>query len=218
MLRKFIFKYNNAGYDNELILPVSPDDFRVSHGIRVETVDVHTLGNVNIAGQKALATVTLNCMFPAKRYSFLTGPYNPDPYVFVNAFRQWADTKLVVRFVVPGTSVNLPVLVESIEYGEQDGTNDVYAAITLREYRELHVATKPASNASQARSVPASSPATAQGALSYTVKSGDTLSAICRKYYGDTSLYSKLAAQNGVKNPNLIFPGQVLKIPDKGQL
>lgn len=218
MLRKFIFKYNNAGYDNELILPITPESFRVSHGISIETVHVHTMGEVNVAGSQTLATITVECVFPAKKYSFLTGPYNPDPYVFVNAFQKWADTKLLVRFVVPGTSVNMPVLVESIEYGEQDGTNDVYARLTLQEYRELNIAAKPAVAAAQPRSTPASSPATAHGALSYTVKSGDTLSAICLKYYKDASLYPKLAAHNGVKNPHLIFSGQVLKIPDKGQL
>lgn len=44
----------------------------------------------------------------------------------------------------------------------------------------------------------------------YTVVKGDTLSAIARKY-GTT--YQKLAAYNGISNPNLIYPGQKIKIP-----
>lgn len=43
----------------------------------------------------------------------------------------------------------------------------------------------------------------------YTVKSGDTLSAIASKY-GTT--VAKLVSLNGIKNANLIYPGQVLKI------
>ena len=43
----------------------------------------------------------------------------------------------------------------------------------------------------------------------YTVKSGDTLSAIAAKY-GTT--YQELAAKNGIADPNKIYPGQVLKI------
>lgn len=43
----------------------------------------------------------------------------------------------------------------------------------------------------------------------YTVKAGDTLSGIASKY--GTS-YQKIAADNGIKNPNLIYPGQVLVI------
>ena len=43
----------------------------------------------------------------------------------------------------------------------------------------------------------------------YTVKSGDTLGDIA-KQYGTTS--AKLATKNGIKNPDLIYPGQKIKI------
>ena len=43
----------------------------------------------------------------------------------------------------------------------------------------------------------------------YTVKKGDTLSGIAAKY-GTT--YQKIASDNGITNPNLIYPGQQLKI------
>lgn len=48
---------------------------------------------------------------------------------------------------------------------------------------------------------------------SYTVKKGDTLWAIAKRYYGDGSKYTKIATASGIKNPNLIYPGQVLTIP-----
>lgn len=43
----------------------------------------------------------------------------------------------------------------------------------------------------------------------YVVKGGDTLSGIAAKF-GTT--YQAIAAKNGISNPNLIYPGQVLKI------
>lgn len=48
--------------------------------------------------------------------------------------------------------------------------------------------------------------------MTYTVKSGDNLSTIARKY-GTT--VEALVASNGIKNKNLIYPGQVLHIPVK---
>lgn len=45
--------------------------------------------------------------------------------------------------------------------------------------------------------------------VTYTVKAGDTLSAIANKY-GTT--YQALAAKNGIADPNKIYVGQVLKI------
>lgn len=48
----------------------------------------------------------------------------------------------------------------------------------------------------------------------YTVVSGDTLWAIAKYFYGDGSLwYLILNANSIIKNPNLIFPGQILTIP-----
>lgn len=46
--------------------------------------------------------------------------------------------------------------------------------------------------------------------VNYVVKKGDTLSAIASKY-GTT--YQKLASYNDIKNPNKIYPGQIIKIP-----
>ena len=53
------------------------------------------------------------------------------------------------------------------------------------------------------------SAAPASTGTTYTVKSGDTLSGIAARY-GTT--YQALAAKNGLSNPNLIYPGQVLHI------
>ena len=43
----------------------------------------------------------------------------------------------------------------------------------------------------------------------YTVRSGDTLSRIAQRY---NTTYKYLAELNGIANPNLIYPGQVLTI------
>lgn len=50
---------------------------------------------------------------------------------------------------------------------------------------------------------------------SYTVKKGDCLWNIAKKYYGDGNKYTKIynANKDKIKNPNLIYPGQSLKIP-----
>ena len=49
----------------------------------------------------------------------------------------------------------------------------------------------------------------------YTVRSGDTLSKIAREFYGDANAYMKIFEANRpmLKNPDLIYPGQALRIP-----
>jgi len=49
----------------------------------------------------------------------------------------------------------------------------------------------------------------------YTVKGGDSLSKIARYIYGDASAFTKIFEANRdiLKTPDVIHPGQVLKIP-----
>jgi nucleoid-associated protein YgaU len=210
-MKKIIFK--DTKKNTELILPVTPPSFEVSHGINIETVNINTLGDVALAGYGTLPTFKVNCMFPAREYPFNQPSAELDPYVYVNKFEAWCDSHTVLRFIVSETIVNAPVLISDISYGEKDGTGDVYATITMRKYRELSsVQTNNTGNSG--RSIEKTTVAT----KNYTVKSGDTLGSICRKYYGDSSVSAKLASFNGIKNKNLIIANSTIKLPDKSLL
>lgn len=49
----------------------------------------------------------------------------------------------------------------------------------------------------------------------YTIVSGDTLSKIAKRYYGDAMKYPKIFEANKevIKDPDLIYPGQKIRIP-----
>ena len=50
----------------------------------------------------------------------------------------------------------------------------------------------------------------------YTVVSGDSLSKIAKKYYGNPMKYPEIFEANKpmLTNPDKIYPGQVLRIPN----
>lgn len=62
----------------------------------------------------------------------------------------------------------------------------------------------------------ASSTADAKKGRTHTVAKGESLSKIAKQYYGDVKQWKKIfeANKDSIKNPDLIFPGQVIKIPD----
>ena len=66
--------------------------------------------------------------------------------------------------------------------------------------------------AAQAAPAAAAQPATVQ---TYTVQSGDTLSAIAKRLLGDANAYHDIFSANRdqLQDPDKISPGQVLKIP-----
>ncbi len=52
----------------------------------------------------------------------------------------------------------------------------------------------------------------------HDVGSDETLTQICRRYYGDDALVGDLARYNGLKNPNMVSQGRRLRIPDASDL
>ncbi|MEB1610323.1 LysM peptidoglycan-binding domain-containing protein [Xanthomonas campestris pv. campestris] len=52
---------------------------------------------------------------------------------------------------------------------------------------------------------------------SVTVQAGDSLSSIAKRHYGDGNLWPRIfeANRETLKDPDKIFPGQVLQLPPK---
>ena len=48
----------------------------------------------------------------------------------------------------------------------------------------------------------------------YTVQKGDSLVEICRKVYNTTAMMDKLCETNGIDNPDAIYEGQYLTLPN----
>ena len=72
-----------------------------------------------------------------------------------------------------------------------------------------------ASSTAPRPAAPADLPAAAPAARTYTVKAGDSLSKIAQREYGEASQWKKIyeANRDTIKNPDLIHPGQTLKLP-----
>lgn len=52
----------------------------------------------------------------------------------------------------------------------------------------------------------------------YVVVSGDSLSGIAQQFYNDAKLHKLLASFNGITKPDLIYPGQIIEIPEMSVL
>lgn len=198
----------------QITLPVTPESFEVSYGRRTETVNIHQTGDVNLPGGMALGTIKISCLFPANNYPFATD-YG-SPYDYIEAIEKIIKKKKPVRFVVSGTPVNKKVLIEEISYGEKDGTGDVYAFLTMRGFYQVTTS----KTAGATVSVREEGEGSVSQEQSYSAVYGDCLCFICRKFYGDGSysLAQKLADYNGRADPNILYVGEVLKIPPKSVL
>lgn len=101
----------------------------------------------------------------------------------------------------------------------EDEKNRIWNALkTVPDWQKeiaADIRVKPgAPKAAPAAAPAAAAPAAAAG-TTYTVKSGDTLSAIAKQLLGDASDYMAIfnANRDQLSDPDKIKPGQVLKIP-----
>jgi len=72
------------------------------------------------------------------------------------------------------------------------------------------------SNVKAGGSSTAPAPKSPAAPRTYTVAAGDSLSKIAKHLYGDANAWRRIyeANKDQIKNPDLIHPGQVLKIPE----
>lgn len=208
--------FRNVKRNQEQIMPVTPPDFYVEDGLQIESIDMTDTGQVNLPGLRQLFNERMEFLLPSSERNYTTGGWTGEPYAVVDNLVEWSHNGDVLRFIVTDTPVNLPVLLGTVRHGQKDGTGDVYVTLELRRYREL--AEESTEINQDTGNLGRAEPQETKEESSYTVVKGDTLWGICGRTYGDGSLAWKLAEYNGIKNANLIYPGQLVKLPDKGSL
>jgi nucleoid-associated protein YgaU len=94
----------------------------------------------------------------------------------------------------------------------EDEKNEIWNAIkTIPDWRNEVIADIQVTGGASA----SGGTATATASKTYTVKAGDTLSKIAKQHLGDANSYMKIYELNRdqLSNPDMIKPGQVLKLP-----
>lgn len=198
---------------NSFRLPITPSEYTMSSGNTVSTINANEVGEIALYSGDKLYSITLSSFFPRQAYNFCEYRNIISPEASVEKIEKWRKSGTVIRLIITGTKVNIPVLIEHFRYGERDGTRDIYYEIILREYRYLKTTVSSEILSIKKPTRPTPQPQATQ--RTHTVVSGDTLWDIAVKYYGSGAKYSTIADANKdkIKNPNLIYPGQVLIIP-----
>lgn len=205
-----------------LTLPVTPAGCAWGVGRNLETINISQLGDVyRPGGRSRFSGEALECLLPAQDYPWMEPGAIANPQYYLDILTAWAAAGEPVRYIVSGTQINTQVYLESVEWRERDGTGDVYASIWMREYTDLEAREVAAADPMDSATGNASRPVEGSGSnQSYTIVRGDTLSTICRRYYGKYSAtyYNALAKYNGIRNPHLIYPGTTITIPPESVL
>jgi len=218
-------------YLDKILLPVAPSKLQVKIKNANKTINLINDGEINIIKKAGLSEVSFDILIPHVKYPFAVykNGYRDAKY-FLGEIEKLKVNMQPFQFIVsrrkPNGTVlfdtNMKVTLEEYTIKEDAGEGfDVIVTIKLKQYREYSTKTmkikikqyKPIAVEVPARPA-TTAPKPATTSRTYTVKRGDCLWNIAKKYYGKGNQYTKIynANRDKIKNPNLIYPGQVLTI------
>lgn len=213
----------NLKTKDRLRFPMLPTEISVNKGNKFASYSIIDIGEVKIPSGTSLDGFSWNGIFPGK-------PRKRDPYV-----RTWQDPKAIykwidklksqrgkpvkARLLITETPINCDVYLNSFTGTPTGGYGDINYSISLIQAKEIKLspsATATNQANSQEKIAERTSPPAAQ---TCTVVAGDCLWNLAQKYLGNGADYKKFYEANKEVidahkgGPNMIWPGDVLKIP-----
>ncbi len=219
-------------YIDGVQLPIAPSKLQTKITNKNKTIILINDGEINLLKKAGLTDIDFEVIIPQVKYPFAiyTDGFKPASY-FLDKLEKLKTEESKFQFIVsrvsPGGDLlfdtNMKVSLEDYSIIE-DAKNglDLTISVKLKQYRDYGIKSviiKPitVTNVSTLAKVATVSTTVARPVVNPTPKThkvvkGDTLWAICKKYLGDGSKYPTIAKLNGIKNPNLIYPGQVIRL------
>ena len=200
-------------------LPVLPEEFSVTNGSNNDSVNVVGLGEIIIMQSRPALQFSFSSFFPAAKFPGLQVDKITKPLTLIQKINTWKASKKPIHFIATACGVDLYATIEDFKYSEAGGDPGTYQySITLKEYREIKVRQVKVNIPKATATVKKEEPRVDNTVKpkTYTVKSGDCLWNIAKKFYGNGALYTKIYNANKSViggNPNLIYSGQVYTIP-----
>lgn len=219
-------------YLDKLLLPIAPSKLQLKINNQNKTLTLINDGEINILKKAKLTDLDFDALVPQVKHPFALykDGFQKASY-YLEKFETLKTSQEPFQFIVTRTlpngkmlfDTNMKVSMEDYKVKEDSKEGfDLVVSISLKQYRDYGTKTanvtftssKPKATV-QATRPAESSPAPKTTGKTHKVVKGDTLWAIAKKFYGNGSQYPKIANANKdkVKNPNLIYPGQVLTIP-----
>ena len=218
-------------YFDKVLLPVTPAKITMKMGGSAKTLDLMNEGEISIPKTPKLTDIEFDLLLPNVKHPFAVYPSKFVPAVYyLDLLKGYAQDKKPFQFKITRTFPNgdvifdtdMTVTLEPYQVKEDaDNGFDVVVGIKLKQFRDYGTKTckvdtnsaKPTASISKERAVTNNAPNASGKEMVITVKKGDTLWGICKTYLGDGSLYSVIAKENGIDNPNLIYEGQKIVLP-----
>ena len=221
----------NSTTDNKLYFPVNPGQVNYKTATYFQEYNILKKGPAKVPEGEDITTIGWESFFPGAKLK--SQPYVKkyrDAKVFHSMLNSWKNKGAKLKLNITGTPFSCWVYIDTYEASAQDAFGSIYYKIEFSKVVEVSVETvKKKKSTSKAKTSGNSRTSKKSSAKKHTVKKGDTLWAIGKKYYKKASMANcnkiynankttieKVAKKHGKKSSQKgkwIWPGTVLKIP-----
>lgn len=214
-------------YLGQTMLPIAPESLEISIGNQNKTVTLINEGEINILKLPGLSEIKFEMRIPQQPYPFARGQVDAAYYLDMLERLKVAREPfqfICTRFSARGVllfDTNIQVALEEYTIAEHaDHGYDLLVEVGLKQYRAYGTKSvqvpPPVAPQVVAPPAPPRQIQSAPKASTHTVVSGDRLYTIAQQYLGDKSRWREIFAlntPNPIRDPNKIYPGQVLRLP-----
>lgn len=206
-------------------LPVNPlEDLTFSSTINTKEYDIISFGEIVKMGNRKSIELTIKSLFTDRDYSFLSVDKPLLAISYVNNIYELFNKKAPVRLIITGekTDINLLCVITGFQHVQKFGEEgEYYYTLVLKEYLEpkmkkilfKNTADNRDNNSTQVKTIAPSRIEQEATATTYTVRSGDSLWAISKFFYGNGTNYLTILNANANIRNGMILPNMVLNIP-----
>lgn len=214
-------------YMGDMELPITPSKLEIKIKNNNKTVNLINEGDINILKLPGLTEIGFSMMIPQVKYPF-AGITQNAPY-YLEKLEKFKLSKEPFQFIVTRTNpsgkmlfdTNMKVSLEDYTLTEEaENGLDLMVSVRLKQYKAystktVQIITNDTQTSNTASAVITNErPAeTAPKVIKYTVKRGDSLWNIAKKYLGDGARYTEIYELNKHKIGKYIYAGQVLTLP-----
>lgn len=222
-LAKSVYEFWMRSGVTSVRFPVLPEKLDMETQGKNESFDITAYGEITVIQKPGAKIFSFSAFFPKHQGPYCEFKMTKTPAQLRSQIETWMNQMYAVHFIVTGAGINTMVSIESFKVYEKAGEiGDLYFDITLKSFK-LTVVNKIKIKKKQPVKK-TTRPNTLAKARTHKVKSGDTLWAISKKYYGNHNDWRKIWNKNktmmikrdkkNVKQPgHWIYPGQTLIIP-----
>lgn len=220
------YKKKGKKDDVKIYIPVNPKNISCKFKGYFQEYNIINLGTTNIPAGDDITTISWSSFFPGNRLK--KQPYvnrYKKPITFHNRLETWRKNGTKLKLNITGTPINFWVHIASYEPEISDAFGSIYYSIEFMKVVPISVDKVKKKTSKNKTSGKRTTKTSSQ--KKYTVKKGDCLWNISKKFYktgtqwkkiynANKSVIEKTAKKYGKKsssNGHWIFPGTVLKIP-----